>query len=838
MSNSRHGSTASYSRLPPCDMKDVIGNGKERSVFTDRDVSVSEEIVRSSSTRGSSRSTSSTKAPTDRPPAYRHGSSASSSGRGGRRDVIEETVTVVTSDTVESAVDGASGATGGAQRAYAVHNDYDDDVKKVRHDYEIDLLDLKLFLQTDDLALKANAAGYIQHLCYNDNETKIKIQEMDIIPILVELLKHENEDVHRNAAGALKNLSYGKFLDDNKTAIQNCNGIPACVKLLYATRYLEVREYVTGILYNLSSALQCRAELLDESVEAVAVLIVIPLSGWQKSLYLDGRLPSAVLWSTVLRNSIGVLRNTSAAGIEGRRKIRQQEGLVDALVWMLRAALASENTSDVNNKIVENIVCTLRNISYRIDLEIDRKSYEDATRFENTEERSNSLEDTSLTSPGKRRPGDAVGTGCIFMKKKPDRMSRKSRKKAREQPVVVPVGKRYQYVAPKRDEPPLGIELIWDPETVDLYIAILKRSNNPVTLEAAAGAIHNLVACQWNWAGLLRGHVRRQEGLRPIFELLSVEQEYLVRAVALALRNLALDERNKELTGKYAMQEMLAMLPLPSSPEGETEPSEYTICAILGALQVITHASQENCKSLYDHGGVKKLIALTREKDPKREKQLRTYSQRVILDSNRVLMQLWEFKEFQEPIKKELWSHSKAIEEEKAFKTATLKQPKKPKRDNLAEMEENQTDIPLRRDSRRFVMIEDRDEDERQVPTLKRDISEDQDADRNAYELKERAPPQYEENDENDPLMAGKGKKEKGKDKKAKKAEKENAPVYAKPNKPKKSSKSRSKSEEDEEDGEGSETTPLYTNPVYKGKSDRQEDTVKLQDGTQADSWV
>ncbi len=52
------------------------------------------------------------------------------------------------------------------------------------------------------------------------------------------------------------------------------------------------------------------------------------------------------------------------------------------------------------------------------------------------------------------------------------------------------------------------------------------------------------------WAALLRTHVRRQEGLRPIFELLSVEQEYVVRAVALALRNLALEERNKELTGR------------------------------------------------------------------------------------------------------------------------------------------------------------------------------------------------------------------------------------------------------------------------------------------------
>ena len=41
-------------------------------------------------------------------------------------------------------------------------------------------------------------------------------RELDIIPLLVRLLDHPDEDCQRNAAGALKNLSYGRFLDDNK----------------------------------------------------------------------------------------------------------------------------------------------------------------------------------------------------------------------------------------------------------------------------------------------------------------------------------------------------------------------------------------------------------------------------------------------------------------------------------------------------------------------------------------------------------------------------------------------------------------------------------------------
>ena len=185
-------------------------------------------------------------------------------------------------------------------------------------------------------------------------------------------------------------------------------------------------------------------------------------------------------------------------------------------------------------------------------------------------------------------------------------------------------------------------------------------------------------------------------------------------------------------------------------------------------------------------------------------------------------MQVWHFKQFQDPIKKELWSHSKATEEEKAYKTATLKQPPKAKRDNYAEMEEKQTDIPLRRDARRFVMIEDKDDDDDdyQAGTLpsKGRLDNDEKPAREEIEMRER-PPAYESREE-EPLVSGKSTKEK-KDKKKKS---------------KKGSTS-SRLEEDEDEVEG-ETTPLYSNPIYKGKTEKDDEKVKLQDGSQADSWV
>ena len=42
--------------------------------------------------------------------------------------------------------------------------------------------------------------------------------ELGGIPILVRLLDHEQEEVHRAAAASLRNLSYSKSRDENKVS--------------------------------------------------------------------------------------------------------------------------------------------------------------------------------------------------------------------------------------------------------------------------------------------------------------------------------------------------------------------------------------------------------------------------------------------------------------------------------------------------------------------------------------------------------------------------------------------------------------------------------------------
>lgn len=63
---------------------------------------------------------------------------------------------------------------------------------------------------------------------------------------LVDLLDNKVLEVQRNSCGALRNLVYGKSMDENKIAVRNAGGVPALLRLLRKSADAEVRELVTG----------------------------------------------------------------------------------------------------------------------------------------------------------------------------------------------------------------------------------------------------------------------------------------------------------------------------------------------------------------------------------------------------------------------------------------------------------------------------------------------------------------------------------------------------------------------------------------------------------------
>ena len=67
-----------------------------------------------------------------------------------------------------------------------------------------DLHEVIAFLNNPNAVVKANAAAYLQHLCYNSDPVKQQTRLLGGIPLLVALVSSEQPDVHRNACGALR----------------------------------------------------------------------------------------------------------------------------------------------------------------------------------------------------------------------------------------------------------------------------------------------------------------------------------------------------------------------------------------------------------------------------------------------------------------------------------------------------------------------------------------------------------------------------------------------------------------------------------------------------------
>ncbi|XP_047037055.1 catenin delta-2 isoform X9 [Helicoverpa zea] len=483
------------------------------------------------------------------------------------------------------------------------------------------------FLNSPSDVVKANAAAYLQHLTYMDDPNKQKTRSLGGIPPLVRLVSHENPEVCRNACGALRNLSYGRQNDENKRAIRDAAGIPALMALLCRATDMEVKELVTGVIWNMSSCEDLKQSIIDDAAQVIVNKVIIPHSGWHPTN------PGDTYWSTVFRNASGVLRNASSAGEYARRRLRCLAGLTEALLHAVRAALQA---NAIGTKIVENCVCVLRNLSYRCQ-EIEDPLYD--TRAPPTQSSGQARIQASASK------GENLGCfGGSKKKKEGSSSSNSTSPLGKSEPDTQPLGDtnstQLGYSVPK------GTEMLWSPEVVPLYMALLQTCSNPETLEAAAGALQNLAACYWQPSIDIRAAVRKEKGLPILVELLRMEVDRVVCAVATALRNLAIDQRNKELIGKYAMRDLVQKLPS-GNHQHDQGTSDDTIAAVLATLNEVIKKSGEFSRSLLEAGGVERLLNLT--------KQRHRHTPRVLKFAGQVLMTMWSHAELREVYRKHGW---------------------------------------------------------------------------------------------------------------------------------------------------------------------------------------
>ncbi|XP_060633313.2 plakophilin-4 isoform X1 [Anolis sagrei] len=476
-------------------------------------------------------------------------------------------------------------------------------------------------LQHQFPSVQANAAAYLQHLCFGDNKIKTEVCRLGGIKHLVDLLDHRVLEVQKNACGALRNLVYGKSTDENKIAMKNVGGIPALLRLLRKSIDAEVRELVTGVLWNLSSCDAVKMTIIRDALSTLTNTVIVPHSGWNNSSFDDDH-KIKFQTSLGLRNTTGCLRNLSSAGEEARKQMRACEGLVDSLLYVIHTCV---NTSDYDSKTVENCVCTLRNLSYRLELEVPQARLLGI----------NELDDFL----GKESPSKDSEPSCWGKKKK-------KKKKTSQEDQWDGVGP-----IPGLSKCPKGVEMLWHPSVVKPYLTLLAESSNPATLEGSAGSLQNLSAGNWKFAAYIRAAVRKEKGLPILVELLRMDNDRVVSSVATALRNMALDVRNKELIGKYAMRDLVNRLPGGSGPNIL---SDETVAAICCALHEVTSKNMENAKALADTGGIEKLVNITKGRGDRS-------SLKVVKAAAQVLNTLWQYRDLRSIYKKDGWNQNHFI---------------------------------------------------------------------------------------------------------------------------------------------------------------------------------
>jgi hypothetical protein len=147
--------------------------------------------------------------------------------------------------------------------------------------------------------------------------------------------------------------------------------------------------------------------------------------------------------------------------------MRDCEGFIPSLLHAVNSSLQSLN--EIDNKSIENCMCVLRNLSYKLQEVVDRDYDRNYPVAMNT---------TSTWNMIPLHSNEKSKTGCMSSKQK----------KTKE--IYEQTGNTIYAVMPPRQGRP--VEMLWQPDVIITYVHLLRHSSNPDTLEATAGCIQNL----------------------------------------------------------------------------------------------------------------------------------------------------------------------------------------------------------------------------------------------------------------------------------------------------------------------------------------------------------
>ncbi|KAM6458130.1 plakophilin-1 isoform 1-T1 [Liasis olivaceus] len=348
-------------------------------------------------------------------------------------------------------------------------------------------------LCSSDEKNQAMGAFYLQHTCFQDESAKQEVYRLGGIAKLIELLRSADENVQQASAGALRNLVFRN--PTNKLETRRQNGIRECVNLLRRTGNTEIQKQLTGLLWNLSSTDELKEDLIHDALPVLTDRVIIPFSGWCDGISNRSR---EIVDPEVFFNATGCLRNLSSADA-GRQTMRNYPGLIDSVMAYTQNCVAANRPDD---KSVENCICILHNLSYRLDAEVPNKY-------------------THLNHLARSTYTDKSLTGCFNNRGKLEY-------------------DEYNLPLPEEDYNPKGSSWLYHSDAIRTYLSLMEHSKKDATQEACAGALQNLTASRGMMSNAMSQLIAlKEKGLPRIARLLQSNNAEVVRSGTSLLSNMS-----------------------------------------------------------------------------------------------------------------------------------------------------------------------------------------------------------------------------------------------------------------------------------------------------------
>uniref|UniRef100_A0A8C0LQE9 Plakophilin-1 n=1 Tax=Canis lupus familiaris TaxID=9615 RepID=A0A8C0LQE9_CANLF len=422
------------------------------------------------------------------------------------------------------------------------------------------------YLSSQDEKYQAIGAYYIQHTCFQDESAKQQVYQLGGICKLVDLLRSPNQNVQQAAAGALRNLVFRSVT--NKLETRRQSGIREAVSLLRRTGSTEIQKQLTGLLWNLSSTDELKEELIADALPVLADRVIIPFSGWCDG---NSNVTREMVDPEVFFNATGCLRNLSSADA-GRQTMRNYTGLIDSLMAYVQNCVAASRCDD---KSVENCMCILHNLSYRLDAEVP-------TRYR------------QLEYNARNAYTEKSSTGCFSNKS--DKM----------------MNNNYDCPLPEEEANPKGSSWLYHSDAIRTYLNLMGKSKKDATLEACAGALQNLTASK----GLMSSGMSqliglKEKGLPQIARLLQSGNSDVVRSGASLLSNMSRHPVLHRAMGNQVFPEVTRLL---TSHTGNTSNSEDILSSACYTVRNLMASQPQMAKQYFTSSMVNNIINLCRSR--------------------------------------------------------------------------------------------------------------------------------------------------------------------------------------------------------------------------------